>query len=207
MVSATQDSGTTQTILHERLAVKAGVKIRRTVMGQADIRITYDKYIHETTALVNSDVNYNLLAAWHDLQFINALSPNFPACVSATMSESVKEQIVDEFPEVFRDTLMEEPMRVHEMWIELRDNAVPYCITTPRQVQLRYQDSVSKMLEDLVASKILLPTGKYRYLRAPMGLSSSSDKWCRQSDKAIEGMTFARKIVDDILVQANSLPD
>ena len=168
LVSVTPDSGATQTILHERLAVKAGVKIRRTetdisnanggwltVVGEADIRITYDKYIHETTALVSSDVNYNLLVAWHDLQFINVLSPNFPVCVSATMSESVKEEIVDEFPEVFRDSLTEEPMRVPEMRIELRDNAVPYCITTPRQVPLRYQESVSKTLDDLVASKII----------------------------------------------------
>ena len=41
------------------------------------------------------------------------------------------------------------------MWIELRDNAVPYCITTPRQVPLRYQESVSKMLDDLENSKIV----------------------------------------------------
>ena len=63
LVSVTPDSGTTQTILHEKLAVKAGLKIRRTgtdisnangawltVVGEADIRITYDKYIHETAA-------------------------------------------------------------------------------------------------------------------------------------------------------------
>ena len=45
-------------------------------------------------------------------------------------------------------------MRVPKMRIELRDNAIPYCITTPRQVPLRYQESVSKM-DDLVASKII----------------------------------------------------
>ena len=164
MVSVTPYSGTTQIILHERLAVKAGVKIRRTgtdisnanggwltVVGEADIRITCDKYIHETTALVSSDVNYNLLLAWHDLQFINVLLPNFPACVSATMSESVKDEIEDEFPEVFRDILMEKLMRVPEMRIEV----VSYCITTPRWVPLRYQDSVSKMLDDLVSSMII----------------------------------------------------
>ena len=71
------------------------------------------------------------------------------------MSESVKEEIVGEFPEVFRDTLTEKPMRVPEMRIELRDNAVPYCITTPRQVPLRYQESISNMLDDLVSSKII----------------------------------------------------
>ena len=42
------------------------------------------------------------------------------------MSESVKEEIVDEFPEVFRGSFTKEPMRVPEMRIELRDNAVPY---------------------------------------------------------------------------------
>ena len=89
--------------------MKAGVKIRRTgtdisnanggwltVVREADIINT--KYIHETAALVSSDVNYNLLVAWHDLQLINVLSQKFPACVSATMSESVKEEIVGEFP-------------------------------------------------------------------------------------------------------------
>ena len=40
-----------------------------------------------------------------------------------------------------------------------------------------------------------------------MGLSSSSDEWCRHSDLAIEGLPYARKIVDDILVWANDLPE
>ena len=38
-----------------------------------------------------------------------------------------------------------------------------------------------------------------------MGLSSSSDKWCRHSDRALKGLSFAKKIVDDILVWANDL--
>ena len=52
----------------------------------------------------------------------------------------------------------------------------------------------------------LLPLGRYRYLRAQMGLSSSSDEWCRHSDTVLEGLPYARKIVDDILVWAESLP-
>ena len=52
----------------------------------------------------------------------------------------------------------------------------------------------------------LLPSGRYRYLRAPMGLSSSSDEWCRHSDTVLEGLPFARKIVDDILVWSPDLP-
>ena len=62
---------------------------------------------------------------------------------------------------------------------------------------------------DEPSSKIttfLLPSGRYPYLRAPMGLSLSSDEWCRHSERAIEGMPFAKKIVDDILVWATELP-
>ena len=48
----------------------------------------------------------------------------------------------------------------------------------------------------------LLPSGHFRFLRAPMGLSCSSDEFCRRSDKVIEGLPGIRKLVDDILVQA-----
>ena len=48
----------------------------------------------------------------------------------------------------------------------------------------------------------LLPSGRFRFLQAPMGLSCSSDEFCRRSDKIIEGLPGVRKLVDDILVQA-----
>ena len=40
-----------------------------------------------------------------------------------------------------------------------------------------------------------------------MGLSSSSDKWCCHSDRAIHGLPFTKKILDDILVWGSSLPE
>jgi len=46
----------------------------------------------------------------------------------------------------------------------------------------------------------LLPSGRYRYLRIPQGLNASSDEWCRRSDAVVEGLAWARKIVDDILI-------
>ena len=59
--------------------------------------------------------------------------------------------------------------------------------------------------ESSLLTTFLIPSGPYRYLRAPMGLSSSSDEWCRYSDFVIEGCEFAKKIVDDILIWAPSL--
>ena len=60
---------------------------------------------------------------------------------------------------------------------------------------------------DEEASKLttfILPSGRYWYLRAPMGLSSSSNEWCRHSDRVIEGFPWCHKIVDDILVWATN---
>ena len=37
-----------------------------------------------------------------------------------------------------------------------------------------------------------------------MGLNASSDEWCSRSDVVIEGLPWTRKIVDDILVWAET---
>ena len=50
----------------------------------------------------------------------------------------------------------------------------------------------------------LLPSGRYQYKRAGMGLSASSDEWCRRSDVIIQGLPFAMKIVDDTLIWGSS---
>ena len=63
-----------------------------------------------------------------------------------------------------------------------------------------------QILLDKEASKLttfIIPSGRFRYLRAPMGLSSS-DEWCRYSDRVVEGFPWCRKIVDDILIWASN---
>ena len=62
--------------------------------------------------------------------------------------------------------------------------------------QLALDEESSKL------TTFLLETGRYRYLRAPMGLSASSDEWCKRSDELIIGLIWAAKIVDDILIWA-----
>ena len=58
--------------------------------------------------------------------------------------------------------------------------------------QIPLDDEASKL------TTFILPSGRYRYLRAPMGLSSSSDEWCRHSNCVVEGFPLCWKIVDDI---------
>ena len=51
----------------------------------------------------------------------------------------------------------------------------------------------------------LLPSGRYRYLRIPQGFNASSDEWCRRSDAIVDGLIWAKKIVDDVLIWAPDL--
>ena len=48
----------------------------------------------------------------------------------------------------------------------------------------------------------LLASGRYRYLRALMECSASSDEWCKRSDEALSGIPGVHKLVDDILIEA-----
>ena len=64
--------------------------------------------------------------------------------------------------------------------------------------QLRLDKESSRM------TTFLLPQGNFCYLCAPMGLNASSNKWCCHSDEIIRGLPWARKIVDDTLIWAET---
>lgn len=64
------------------------------------------------------------------------------------------------------------------------------------QVPLDYESSL--------LTAFLLPSGKWRYTVAPMGLNSNSDEFNIRTDAAVEGLEWLMKIVDDMLVQAPS---
>ena len=49
--------------------------------------------------------------------------------------------------------------------------------------------------------------GRYRYLRAPMGLNASGDEFCLRTDKAVAGITGVKKLVDDVLIFADNDED
>ena len=61
--------------------------------------------------------------------------------------------------------------------------------------------------ESSFMTTFLLPQGRFRYLRSPMGLAPSSDSWCYMSDIVVTGLAWARKIVDDVLIWAKTLEE
>lgn len=52
----------------------------------------------------------------------------------------------------------------------------------------------------------LTPWGRYKFLRAPMGLSSTGDEFCHQGDKALSGLGNLQKVVDDSVVYDENFP-
>ena len=54
--------------------------------------------------------------------------------------------------------------------------------------------------ESIPLTTFLTEFGRYRYLRAPMGLSASGDEFCLRTDKAVADLPGMKKLVDDILV-------
>ena len=52
----------------------------------------------------------------------------------------------------------------------------------------------------------LLPEGRFRYTRAPMGMNNSSDVFCERTDQILKSVPDLLKIVDDTLIQAPSKP-
>ena len=47
--------------------------------------------------------------------------------------------------------------------------------------------------------------GCYRYLRAPMGLTTSGDEFCQRTDQALSGIPGVSKLVDDILIVGDNV--
>ena len=91
---------------------------------------------------------------------LEVIPHNFPARISVAMSKELTAEIMKEFPTVFRDKLGEMPMNVPKMKIVLAENAVPYRISTSRQVPLRFQRAAEKTVDDLVRLKVIKEEGE-----------------------------------------------
>ena len=47
---------------------------------------------------------------------------------------------------------------------------------------------------------IITEYGLYRFIRAPVGLTSSGDVFCQRTDEALAGLPQLQKLVDDIMI-------
>ncbi|KAG1706172.1 Carcinine transporter [Nymphon striatum] len=62
--------------------------------------------------------------------------------------------------------------------------------------------------ESSILTTFLIPQGRFRYTRAPMGLNASGDEWCYRSDLALEDMLvkpFDQSLQTELLTDASRL--
>ena len=127
------------------------------IIGKSNVCFTFDGLKHETAILVGSNLGGDsMLVAWHDLQLLEIIPPNFPTRISAAVGKELALDIMKEFPDVFREKLGELPMNVPKMKIVLSENAVPFRVSTARQVPLCFQEAADKTVDDLVRSKVII---------------------------------------------------
>ena len=281
-----------------QLFTASGSEMR--VLGQSDVVITTADPIKQQQTctskfIIAESVSHQALISWHDLQKLKIIPHSFPiaTAMSTHSMDSVKEKLFSAFEDVFRDSLLEEPMAGEPVHIKLKSGATPFRMSVARQIPLRFEKPASEVIQGLIKNNVIvpcteptdwcapgffvvkadgksvrlvtdytklnsfverpvhpfpsvheilksipasakifakfdavngyfqigmdeassklttfiLPSGRYRYLRIPQGLNASSDEWCRRSDVAIEGLSWCRKLVDDILVWAANLDE
>ena len=147
------DTGATQTVVHERIAQRANLKLNKArigmnsitgpmnIIGEAEFVLKYNGLVHHTFALVARGMEFTCLVAWHDLQPLQVISDSFPSRISAATSHDLTSAVVADFPSLFKDELGEAPMNIPKMSIHLTENYVPYRISTSSQVPLRFRGS------------------------------------------------------------------
>lgn len=94
-------------------------------------------------------------------------------------------------------------------------------MTTPEEANTKIQPSQFYMTADasegyfqikLEAESqqytvFMTPWGRYKFLRAPMGLNASGDEYCYRGDMAIEGLENCVKIVDDVCLWSQTIEE
>ena len=59
--------------------------------------------------------------------------------------------------------------------------------------------------ESQILTTFITPFGRFKYLRAPYGISSISEHYNRRMDEALNGLSGFRRIVDDIVIYDNDV--
>ena len=97
---------------------------------------------------------------------------------------NITPSIVNDFPSVFVEKLGKSRMNVPEMKIHLTDPYVPYCVSTARQVPLRFQTMAEQIVADLVKAEVIEP-------------ESDPTEWCAPAFFVPKGDGLRVRLVTD----------
>ena len=131
------------------------------VLGTAKVHIANKSAnIVVTTVIVANGMSHPALISWHDMIRLKMLPSQFPAFTAALSSSSIQSYIFEKFPNVFKDSLTEEPMRTDPVHIHLKENYVPYRVTSARQIPLRFREKADECVQAVSYTHLTLPTNR-----------------------------------------------
>ena len=165
------DTGASQSIVSAVTARDANLVIVPTVtelrnasgdlmrlLGEAKIVMCNDKHSAQSTVLVTADLNHAALIGWQDLQKLRVIPASFPAVAAvAQCFQDIKTKTLASFPLVFSDTLDEKPMCAQKMHIHLKEGSIPYRVSAPRPIPLRFQEPANAEIAKYIAPGIMSP--------------------------------------------------
>ena len=165
------DTGASQSIVSAATARDANLVILPTatelrnasgslmkLLGEASIVMCNNKHSAHSTVLVTADLNHAALIGWQDLQRLRVIPASFPAVAAAAQCyREIKTKTLDTFPLVFSDTLDDRPMCAQKMHIYLKDGSIPYRVSAPRPIPLRFQEPANAEIAKYIAAGIITP--------------------------------------------------
>jgi hypothetical protein len=171
-VLAIPDTGCTQTLISTRILKQhklplkhSNTKIYSAAGKEMNCAGSIKFYIgkHSVTALASSDMTDDMLLSWHDLQTLGVLDTNFPTVTRRVTIDNLVDRLQQDYSEVLSDTLgPDQVMSGKPMHIHLRDDIpiTPLCLYTARKVPLHYQKEADKVINELLAKKVLAKVDK-----------------------------------------------
>ena len=153
-------------------------------------------YQEEAMELINSLIKDGIIQEVHD-ETTDWVSPAF-----FVPKPNGKLRLVTDFTHLNR--YIKRPVHPFPYAQDIMKNIPPGTKVFAKLDALQGYHQVPLDEESQLLTTFLLPTGKYKYLRGPMGLRSTNDVYCAKSDKTTHGVPSTQKIVDDILVCAEN---
>ena len=77
--------------------------------------------LHKTEIIVCDDLGMDCLISWSDLQRMGIIPKAFPSVCCKATTNDVKQTLCDEFLDVIKDTLNQDPIVGDKMTIKFRD--------------------------------------------------------------------------------------
>ena len=165
------DTGASQSIVSVAIARDANLSIQTTstvlrsasngvmhLVGKAQVIMCKNKHSAISTVLVASDLNHSALIGWQDLQKLHVIPASFPEVAAvARCFQSLKNKTLSVFSSVFSDSLDNKPMCANNMKIYLKENSVPYRVSSPRPIPLRFQEPAHSEIAKHIGSGVIVP--------------------------------------------------